>query len=1518
MAVPYQPTYTLNPKYGFRYGPSTFGPTTTNLTSPPPVGLDGSSAAPPPVLGSQEGQYNQSLDGGNDYLQDQQTQQQNQARITQAQSYGYTQGVQNPSSLVRAVPVVGNFIADSISPNTKYNYGTSGTYDAEGNVFDSSGRAYDPITGAPAQSYAKATGEDSWLGNWIGFGTEEGMFGPSSSYGKLRNAGEDPINSFFGSYDNSVYKQMDANPNLTIQGAREARRRGFASPIENLTFDITQNTMNAQTDEFGNLPTGPVWGTNPGDYIQSDQGPLQVTEGGQLKGPDGSTTVMVDGVSFVNTDITDYANLNAAQKAIVDNRTSVDNNTYATDTTSGDAQSSVSTTSTSDPSMGYEDDPWGREGDAQSSVSTTSTSDPSMGYNDDPWGRDTDGVAGDAQSSVSNTSAANNASGDDNNSDGSSQDPSGMDGGYDFSGGWWSTGGEIPAELSIDNIKNMGNMMNVKKYSQKDRYGNEMSVEFYDVPDMKVPDHPGGPKGTDTVPAWLTPGEFVMNAEATRMFEPQIEQMNNAGRAVQAQQGGTIPEYAANGGPIYAATGGNSGFLADILKRLEGVKGEAYLDSAGKPTIGAGSTRGVQMGDTASDDQIDSMLAEDIAVVDQDYRQLVSADLNPNQEAAVKSLLFNIGGPQFANSKARAALNAGDFDSFKKEAAEFRKVGDKVIPGLENRRAQEIALFDSPVGEDPWGINRRQVSTVAPADTARDARAAKLVAAGQPTDLAMQAAILGQDAETTGETVTPPPIDRGPPPSMAMMPAEDILALQQQQREAQAAGTYEATSDVGDPFPPEPAIPGPDAEMLAAQKATREQGMYDPDGVVAANEAGAEQARILEEQRRMQQGQVPPIEAAPPADYGDEFGNIPDAEPADTRNWLRKIGDRGGLSTIVKEKYDQFEADAEKKAAQDSILKEQRRMQQGQVPSTDPAETPPPETGTYGVHNTIIRPDAEGQDRTYKWDAKREAYIDEAGLEYTRGPGELVSGLFTEKPPVDDQPDQGDTQIGTLNGSPVYMGKDGQPYVMEDLGKLGIAAGTKRMNVQPWQTDNIKLLPKADRKVAGPKTPGPKDGLIDLPGTGAPPPVDTPPVDKPTTTTPPTSKSFDGPKPPAAEVAKDVKAIDDGSAKGTKPGEAEAAVKQAGSEGTDKVNKAESWLAETFSGLFDAQELKRMAILYAGSRLMGNSHAGSLNWAAEGYLDRVSAHEANVQKLIEKGEYTPASIQNFKKTKDYSTLIKTGTPIAPTGTKETWYTPSGKRVQAEKYKTGKDSYVWSYDGGRTAIPSSWHQDASRVKNTDEYNDRIIKESNYLAERLAEIDESSGNKIVSGSIKAGDRKTSYVTGLRPKDAASQVARWAAANGVDVASAEGYARQAWEMAVADAQADPEKRKKPSDLRPYLNQLKIRQDTGINELFDITAEDGTITKMDSEKIEEVSRNYLARKGLSGGVSEGDLVKNDTTGFTTRRNRNEVNNFWTEASSRWAKKVAENPGIVDEWAGKAIAGETPFFAWAKANVMK
>ena len=76
-------------------------------------------------------------------------------------------------------------------------------------------------------------------------------------------------------------------------------------------------------------------------------------------------------------------------------------------------------------------------------------------------------------------------------------------------------------------------MHNIKSITQKDRYGNMFSLELFEdqgVPLMiMIPDapdglngadtsnHPGNPKGTDTVPAWLTPGENVVNAEASRI-----------------------------------------------------------------------------------------------------------------------------------------------------------------------------------------------------------------------------------------------------------------------------------------------------------------------------------------------------------------------------------------------------------------------------------------------------------------------------------------------------------------------------------------------------------------------------------------------------------------------------------------------------------------------------------------------------------------------------------------------------------------------------------------------------------------------------------------------------------------------------------------------------------------------------------------------------------------------------------------------------------------------------------------
>lgn len=120
------------------------------------------------------------------------------------------------------------------------------------------------------------------------------------------------------------------------------------------------------------------------------------------------------------------------------------------------------------------------------------------------------------------------------------------------------------------------------KVTKKDRYGNSITMEYAPEvkpldptalakhamdQDMEVPEiaimqgaksnHPGEPQGSDTVPAWLTPGEFVVNAEAMRIPGAQeaVESINDQGRAIQQMQGGSIPSAGYN-------TGGQVPFIA--------------------------------------------------------------------------------------------------------------------------------------------------------------------------------------------------------------------------------------------------------------------------------------------------------------------------------------------------------------------------------------------------------------------------------------------------------------------------------------------------------------------------------------------------------------------------------------------------------------------------------------------------------------------------------------------------------------------------------------------------------------------------------------------------------------------------------------------------------------------------------------------------------------------------------------------------------------------------------------------
>jgi TP901 family phage tail tape measure protein len=84
--------------------------------------------------------------------------------------------------------------------------------------------------------------------------------------------------------------------------------------------------------------------------------------------------------------------------------------------------------------------------------------------------------------------------------------------------------------------------------------------------------HVGGPKGTDTVPAWLTPGEFVVNAKSAQRYGALLERLNSFGSNI-------APMFRANGRGY--ATGG------PVPTNNYQIKNDITLQSTGQETIDA-------------------------------------------------------------------------------------------------------------------------------------------------------------------------------------------------------------------------------------------------------------------------------------------------------------------------------------------------------------------------------------------------------------------------------------------------------------------------------------------------------------------------------------------------------------------------------------------------------------------------------------------------------------------------------------------------------------------------------------------------------------------------------------------------------------------------------------------------------------------------------------------------------------------------------------------------------------------
>lgn len=125
------------------------------------------------------------------------------------------------------------------------------------------------------------------------------------------------------------------------------------------------------------------------------------------------------------------------------------------------------------------------------------------------------------------------------------------------------------------------------------------------------------PTNRDTVPAMLTPGEFVLNKEATEMYGPVIQQMNNAGlqqRAVENKAMEASMVTANMGGGIIPKgynIGGNTQGLKGLLNFIG--SGEGGYDASNQGTVGnkiIGSTnKTVSNGKKLSEMTIDEIIA---------------------------------------------------------------------------------------------------------------------------------------------------------------------------------------------------------------------------------------------------------------------------------------------------------------------------------------------------------------------------------------------------------------------------------------------------------------------------------------------------------------------------------------------------------------------------------------------------------------------------------------------------------------------------------------------------------------------------------------------------------------------------------------------------------------------------------------------------------------------------------------------------------------------------------------------
>tara|TARA_B100001113_G_scaffold301962_1_gene261218 strand:+ start:304 stop:3513 length:3210 start_codon:yes stop_codon:yes gene_type:complete len=966
------------------------------------------------------------------------------------------------------------------------------------------------------------------------------------------------------------------------------------------------------------------------------------------------------------------------------------------------------------------------------------------------------------------------------------------------------------------------------KTTQKDRYGNMKSLEItmdnqLEVPPMTsaVPmyDHPGEPRGTDTVPAWLTPGEFVVNKEATDMYGPLIKKINDEGRKIQNMK----PQYAKSGKEI-------DSMIESIMQAEEDKSGGSqFTNYEGDEPTQYGvtlSTYRELINSKATVEDLKKLTREKAKdIFKKDYYERYKIDKLPDyMQHNVLDMAIN-SGPGNAIKLLQKQIGT-DIDN---------AIGPNTIKAAENYNMPEqfnniygsnrVSYYEDLVKNNKAkskfleGWKNRTIGLMDPENVTLPMSRPTMDAVGNPTNLQAKERIYLKDEDDVMEKyrklgISPGDINqsRNPLSLSSIAEAAKQLFSREKFEMPKRSGTFDSFNNGGKVQHLDPGgmvyntlddkddimdvifgnlkgknndgsifnfnsipIPEDDSTSMAMDMSLPKPyerkafGMEDPNLMKAMEEVGTMRG-------------VPSYDIQGVGGGTEMLRDIPAFEdPAEdnliggiTQDDVPAILDPLGLDSDM---YDQ-----------DTGME----MMPATLNIKSPDDVPFPE-------DTIKKPDLLDMDLGDVTNTNFSiAAINRRIADEVKFLNELQEGA-APKEAIEERRNR----IIDLEN------KKKQLMTNQDLAKV-------QTQFQKEYDDQIKQqklnsdIAKVEEKLKDPNITESEKSLAEESLNALKNQVVQPEM-----------TSLEESQSKLAAAASNLNSAKEAELNQSLNSDAgKAATDNANqSTGTPAYEQAKGILNFLFGDLIDGQELGRGIAVYLASRALGYDHNDTIGYVAKNYLKRVDTKNALMDKFIKEnaGKYTKKSLADYKRTGDPNVLTPIGSAPRPQGEEKTYYNAAGQARTAYKFKKknaqGDDFiyYSWDKDGGdiKQRVSSAWTSDGSDVRGTDEYDEKINKAADRIVGQMKSYKEGK-DKTKEKNIDKGIMQNVYKTDIEPEFAAREVAAWADKNGFQVYEMGPGIQQAWTMAIAaadEAEAqgiDVE----ISSLLPYLEEATIKQ--------------------------------------------------------------------------------------------------------------